>query len=163
MISWNITSGSAWRMSGAAAGVRSPRSVVKWRANAWSVSSRPSTVRTASAARSTPASTASAWLKIAAGTSRPRWAPSLTESREPIGIVTCWPDIRRPVKTDPDGATPTARASESETRFTPIPVSTMNRVSVSPTQTGTVRRCIRYWNGTVEKIANCRVRSKGRA
>jgi hypothetical protein len=57
---------------------------------------------------------------------------------------------------------PSARASESETRFTPIPVSTMNRVSVSPTQTGMVSRCIRYWNGTVvvavEKIALRRVR-----
>jgi hypothetical protein len=91
-------------------------------------------------------------------------SPSLTEARELIGAVTSWPDIRRPVKTDPVGAAPTARASESEIRFTPIPVSTMNRASVSPTQTGTVRRCIRYWNGTVEvtveKIAVRTVRSK---
>jgi hypothetical protein len=34
--------------------------------------------------------------------------------------------------------------------FTPIPVSKTNRVSISPTQTGTVSRCNRYWKGTVE-------------
>ena len=68
------------------------------------------------------------------------------------------------MNTDPDGAAPTARARESEIRFTPIPVSTMNLVSVSPTQTGTVSRCARYWNGTVEatveKLLERTVRSK---
>jgi hypothetical protein len=54
------------------------------------------------------------------------------------------------VNTAPDGVQPTARARESETRFTPIPVSKTNLVSVSPTRTGTVSRCARYWKGTVE-------------
>jgi len=68
------------------------------------------------------------------------------------------------VNTAPDGEQPTARARESETRFTPIPVSKTNRVSVPPTRTGTVSRCARYWKGTVEvtvqKLAERTVRSK---
>lgn len=40
----------------------------------------------------------------------------------------------------------------------------MNLVSASPTQTGTVSRCARYWNGTlvvtVEKLLERTVRSK---
>ena len=101
--------------------------------------------------------------KSANGTSRRQWSPSVTESSEVIGAVTSWPDIRRPVNTDPLGVQPTAAARESESKFTPMPVSTMNRVSVSPTRTGTVSRCIRYSNGTaevtVEKLVDRRVRS----
>jgi hypothetical protein len=40
----------------------------------------------------------------------------------------------------------------------------MNLVSMSPTRTGTVSRCARYWKGTVEvtveKVVEGRVRSK---
>lgn len=79
---------------------------------------------------------------IPAVTSRSGFAPIWSDFSDPRGIVTAWPDIRRPVNVDPSRWQLAWAARSSEIRFSPIPVSKMNFASMPQTWTGSTRQCV---------------------